>query len=115
MAGQMSAGQMAQFILYAVFTAGAVGALSEVWGELQRAAGATERLAELLAVQDPVAEPADPRPPADPAKGRVEFDAVTFAYSSRPEVSARNDVWLVVEPGEPVGPDAPSGAGTTTI
>ncbi|HLS20027.1 MAG TPA: ABC transporter transmembrane domain-containing protein, partial [Paracoccaceae bacterium] len=76
MAGRMSAGQMAQFILYAVFTAGAVGALSEVWGELQRAAGATERLAELLAVQDPVAEPADPLPPADPAKGRVEFDAV---------------------------------------
>lgn len=115
MAGRMSAGQMAQFILYAVFTAGAVGALSEVWGELQRAAGATERLAELLSVQDPVAEPVDPLPPADPAKGRVEFDAVTFAYSSRPEISALNDVSLAIEPGETVALVGPSGAGKTTI
>lgn len=115
MAGQMSAGQMAQFILYAVFTAGAVGALSEVWGELQRAAGATERLAELLAVVDPVAEPAEALPPAKPARGRVEFDGVTFAYASRPEISALNDVSLVVESGETVALVGPSGAGKTTI
>src|SRR5690625_7160033 len=102
MAGQMSAGQMAQFILYAVFTAGAVGALSEVWGELQRAAGATERLAELLAVVDPVAEPAEPLPPAQPARGKVEFDGVTFAYASRPGISALNGVSLLVEPGSTV-------------
>ena len=115
MAGEMSPGEMAQFILYAVFTAGAAGALTEVWGELQRAAGATERLAELLAVEDSVTEPAEPLPPAKPAQGRVEFDGVTFAYSTRPDVSALHDVSLVVEPGETVALVGPSGAGKTTI
>ena len=115
MAGEMSAGEMAQFILYAVFTAGAVGALSEVWGELQRAAGATERLAELLAVRDPVADPARPLAPAEPARGRVEFDHVTFAYASRPEISALRDVSLAIEPGETLALVGPSGAGKTTI
>jgi ATP-binding cassette subfamily B protein len=115
MAGRMSAGEMAQFILYAVFTAGAVGALTEVWGELQRAAGATERLAELLQVRDPVADPAKPIPASDPALGRVEFDRVTFAYSTRPRISALRDVSLTVEPGETVALVGPSGAGKTTI
>ncbi|HET7409364.1 MAG TPA: ABC transporter transmembrane domain-containing protein, partial [Paracoccaceae bacterium] len=115
MAGEMSAGEMAQFILYAVFTAGAVGSLTEVWGELQRAAGATERLAELLEVRDPVADPAEPLPPAEPARGRVEFDGVTFAYGSRPDVSALRDVALTIEPGETVALVGPSGAGKTTI
>ncbi len=115
MAGRMSPGAMAQFILYAVFTAGAVGALTEVWGELQRAAGATERLAELLAVRDPVGEPAEPLPAAEPGEGRVEFDGVTFAYATRPDVSALHDVSLAVEPGETVALVGPSGAGKTTI
>jgi ATP-binding cassette subfamily B protein len=115
MAGRMSAGEMAQFVLYAVFTAGAVGALTEVWGELQRAAGATERLAELLATRDEVAEPADPLPPAQPAQGRIEFDRVTFTYASRPGVSALHEVSLTVEPGETVALVGPSGAGKTTL
>ena len=115
MAGRMSAGEMAQFVLYAVFTAGAVGALTEVWGELQRAAGATERLAELLAMRDEVAEPADPLPPASPARGRIELDRVTFGYASRPEVAALHEVSLTVEPGQTVALVGPSGAGKTTL
>ena len=115
MAGRMTPGELAQFILYAVFTAGAVGALTEVWGELQRAAGATERLAELLAMRDEVAEPDDPLPPPDPCRGRIEFDRVTFAYASRPEVSALHEVSLSVEPGETVAVVGPSGAGKTTL
>jgi ATP-binding cassette subfamily B protein len=115
MAGRMSAGEMAQFILYAVFTAGAVGALTEVWGELQRAAGATERLAELLAMSDEVAEPADPLAPARPARGLIEFDRVTFGYASRPGVPALHDVTLRIAPGETVALVGPSGAGKTTL
>jgi ATP-binding cassette subfamily B protein len=80
LAGNMSPGEMAQFILYAVFTAGAVGALSEVWGDLQRAAGATERLMELLAMENPIREVANPVAAANPARGEIEFDSVDFAY-----------------------------------
>ena len=115
MAGRMSAGEMVQFVLYAVFTAGAVGALTEVWGELQRAAGATERLVELLTMRDEVAEPAETLPPPRPARGRIEFDRVTFGYQSRPEVSALHEVSLTVEPGETVALVGPSGAGKTTL
>jgi ATP-binding cassette subfamily B protein len=115
MAGRMSAGEMAQFILYAVFTAGAVGALTEVWGELQRAAGATERLAELLAMRDEVAEPAEPLAPARPARGLIEFERVTFGYASRPGAPALHDVTLTIAPGETVALVGPSGAGKTTL
>lgn len=115
MAGRMSAGLMAQFILFAVLTAGAAGSLSEVWGELQRAAGATERLVELLAKRNPVTEPAEPLPPARPARGGVAFDGVTFAYASRPDVSALRDISLDIRPGETVALVGPSGAGKTTI
>ena len=114
-AGVMTPGALIQFVFYAVMVAGAVGALSEIWGELQRAAGATERLSELLNVEDPVKDPAHPIRLALPVKGEIRFDAVRFAYPARPEVSALNGVDLVVAPGETVALVGPSGAGKTTI
>jgi ATP-binding cassette subfamily B protein len=113
--GAMTVGELIQFVIYAVMVAGAVGALSEIWGELQRAAGATERLVELLnttdAVQDPVRPVALPRP----VRGEIAFRDVTFRYPARPETSALNGVSLHVAPGETVALVGPSGAGKTTI
>jgi ATP-binding cassette subfamily B protein len=106
---------MAQFVLYAVFTAGAVGALSEVWGELQRAAGATERLVELLAMQNPIREADEPLPPAEPARGEIVFERVSFAYQTRREIPALRDVSFHIRPGERVALVGPSGAGKTTV
>ncbi|MEM9046651.1 MAG: ABC transporter transmembrane domain-containing protein [Pseudomonadota bacterium] len=114
MAGTMSPGEMAQFLLYAVFTAGAVGALSEVWGELQRAAGATERLVELMHVEDPVPDPSKPLVPAT-MEGSLAFEEVNFAYQTRNETPALTDVSFEVRPGETVALVGPSGAGKTTI
>ena len=114
-AGNMSPGLMAQFVIYAIITAGSVGALSEVWGELQRAAGATERLVEILSMQNPVRDPAEPDPLPEPAKGAVAFADVSFAYDSRPDAPALNGVTFEVEPGETVAIVGPSGAGKTTI
>ena len=117
--GSMSAGELTQFILYAVFTAGAVGALTEVWGEVLRAAGAAERLVELLEADNPIKAPANPIPPMEAAAGAplgaVEFDQITFRYPSRPEVPALAGVSLKVTPGETVALVGPSGAGKTTI
>jgi ATP-binding cassette subfamily B protein len=119
LAGRMTPGEMAQFVLYAVFTAGAVGALSEVWGELQRAAGATERLMELLALENPIREVADPLAPTEPAPdrpvGEIVFEGVGFAYETRREIPALRDVSFRVAPGERVAIVGPSGAGKTTI
>lgn len=114
-AGVMSAGELVQFVIYAVMVAGAVGALSEIWGEVQRAAGATERLVELLNAEDTVADPATPRALPRPVRGEIVFDDVTFRYPARPEVSALNGVSLRVSPGETVALVGPSGAGKTTI
>lgn len=114
LAGTMSAGELSQFILYAVVTAGAVGAVSEVWGDLQRAAGATERLLELLAAQSPVAEPATVLP-LPPQGDGIRFDAVAFRYPSRPDHPTLHELSLHVAPGEYVALVGPSGAGKTTL
>ena len=114
-AGAMSAGALVQFVIYAVMVAGAVGALTETWGELQRAAGATERLVELLDTTDSVQDPARPVPLPRAVKGAIAFEGVHFSYPARPGVSALNGVDLMVNPGETVALVGPSGAGKTTI
>ena len=110
----MTVGELVQFVIYAVMVAGGVGALTEVWGELQRAAGATERLVELLTVEDTVQDKilhvVETR-----RTGEIGFEGVTFQYPSRPEISALDDVTLHVAPGETVALVGPSGAGKTTI
>jgi len=113
--GAMSVGALIQFVIYAVMVAGAVGALSEIWGELQRAAGATERLVELLGTEDTVQDPLRPVALPRPVKGEIAFQDVTFRYPARPEASALNGVSLHVKPGETVALVGPSGAGKTTI
>ena len=111
----MSSGALVQFVIYAVMVAGAVAALSEIWGELQRAAGATERLIELLQTVDSVQDQEDPLSLAKPVRGRIQFENVTFSYPARPAVKALDEVDLMIEPGETVAFVGPSGAGKTTI
>ncbi len=113
--GAMSVGELVQFVIYSVMVAGAVGALTEVWGELQRAAGATERLVELLNADDAVRDPANPKPVPDIARGQIVFDDVTFRYPGRPSIAALDHIHLTVQPGETVALVGPSGAGKTTI
>ena len=113
--GTLSAGTLGQFLIYAVMGAGALGALSEVWGELNQAAGATERLSELLDEQPAIAAPAHPLALPNPARGGIEFRGVSFAYPQRPDQSALHDMSFAVKPGETVAIVGPSGAGKTTV
>ena len=114
-AGQMSGGQLGQFVLYAVLAGAALAELSEVWGELASAAGAAERLMELKAAHPQVAAPARPKPLPQPARGTVEFRDVRFAYPTRPGVSALNGASFGVARGETVALVGPSGAGKSTV
>lgn len=113
--GGMSVGALVQFVIYSVLVAGAVGALSEIWGELQRAAGATERLVELLNAEDSVTDPAMPKMLSRPVRGEIRFEDVSFSYPSRPGISALDQMDLTILPGETVAFVGPSGAGKTTV
>ena len=113
--GEMSEGTLVQFVIFSVMVAGSVAALSEIWSELQRAAGATERLIELLNAEDTVSDPVVPRQLSSPVQGELTFDSVSFHYPTRQEVSALQDVTLTIKPGETVAFVGPSGAGKTTV
>ena len=115
LAGTMTGGQLSQFILYAVMVATGTGALSEVWGEVQQAAGAAERLMELLSIEPQIKAPPVPVVLPSPARGAVIFDDVTFEYPLRPGVSALHNFSLEIKPGETIALVGPSGAGKTTV
>jgi ATP-binding cassette, subfamily B, bacterial len=113
-AGGMSSGQLSQFLLYAVIVGTSAAALTEMWGEVQRAAGAMERLAELLHAQPALTAPAQPARLPARVRGGIRFDHVTFHYPSRPTVAALDDFTLEVVPGETLAFVGPSGAGKST-
>ena len=114
-AGTMAAGVLSQFVLYAVLAAGSVGALTEVWGEVLRAAGALGRIGELLDTRPEIRSPAEPKALPERVRGAIRFEHVEFRYPSRPDRAALHDFSLEVEPGRTVALVGPSGAGKTTV
>ena len=116
LAGRITPGHLGQTVVFVIILVGSVAVLSEVYGDLLRAAGATERLMELLAAKSPVSEPVSPRAlPATQGGSAVRFDGVTFHYPSRPQQAALTDVFLDVRPGETLAIVGPSGAGKSTL
>ena len=112
--GEMTGGQLSQFLLYAVYVAVAAASLSEMWGEVQRAAGAMERLVELQHAEPRIVAPAKPVPLPAPGRGEIRFDRVSFRYPSRPDATALNEFDLLIRPGETIAFVGPSGAGKST-
>jgi len=115
LSGAMTGGRLSQFVLYALLAAAAVGELSEVWGEVSQAAGAAERLAELLSIETKIKSPLHPKKLPSPPRGEIAFENVVFSYPLRPETSALKGVSFEAAKGERVAIVGPSGAGKTTI
>jgi ATP-binding cassette subfamily B protein len=112
--GRMTGGELSQFLLYAVYVGVSAASLSEMWGEVQRAAGAMERLVELQHAEPRIVAPADPAPLPEPGRGEIRFEHVSFRYPSRPDTPALDGFDLAVRPGETVAFVGPSGAGKST-
>jgi len=113
--GSMTGGQLASFILYAALVAGGVGTMAEVWGDVMRAAGAAERLLELLHAESVIVEATAPQPLAQPKQAALHFERVGFSYPARPQLAALHGITLDIVPGETVALVGPSGAGKTTV
>lgn len=114
-AGELAPGVLTQFVVYAIFAAGSVAGLSEVWGDVLQAAGAMERIGELFAEKATIATPDAPDPLPQPVTGALRFDQVEFRYPSRPDVAALSGFDLEIAPGETVALVGPSGAGKSTV
>lgn len=114
-AGSMTGGELASFVLYAMMVAGAVGTMAEVWGDVMRAAGATERLLELLYAEAAITQPTSPQVLNAQNQAEIAFKNVTFHYPSRPTIKALDDVSLTIKAGETIALVGPSGAGKTTL